>query len=491
MKLWRSQRWWLFIPIAIFSILAAIWIGQQIIFQIQYGGMPIAAMTTGFAPDCLWSDTAVAWIDANANGVYDQDEQALSGVTFHVDDALNGYSDVGQGYFITNSKGETKLAVWLPGCPNASFEVYPDSPSGFQLTTEPRLSADVRDFGKTLEFGFDYMAGMPTATPPLQLSHCTSHQITVANRGDISDLAIATDGSVWVTTFGNGVFHYLSDQNQWVNYKAADGLINDRVYSITVLRDGALWFATEAGASHWDGAAWVSYTMDDGLIDNTVFQVAQAVDGSLWFATLGGASHLKNGSWTNYTSQHGLADDFVSHVAVAPDESIWLTSVTDGVSRLFLSASGDDPRWLIYSRHTTNDAQIPFDFVNDIEVAPDRAIWFGGFDGLMRLDPQTETWKVYDEESTNGAFSDGVEAFTFGPDGTIWIASSAYLPTIYHFDEAQAGQAAWQIYDSRDGLPQITDVAVNDDNVEAIAVSSDNVVWIATLEYATRCQFQN
>jgi len=481
--------------LTLLGVAAAIWLAQQLVFQIRYGGMPIAAWTVGFAPDCSWGSTAVAWIDANANGLYDKGEQPLPGVEFHIDDILNHSSDVGRPASIDNSKGEASLAVWLPGCPSATFEVYPDIPTGYHLTTKPKLSADVRQFGRMLEFGFTYLPGVPTATPAPPSPKCNSYQIGVANQYDVTDVAVASDGTVWAATFGNGVARYLLDQDKWMSYTIADGLVSNKVRSITPMKDGTIWFAADGGASRWDGSRWTSYTVSNGLIHSNVYRIAQAADGSIWFATQGGASLLKpnKDSWTSYTTKDGLGDDFVHSVAVTPDGSVWFPTVISGVSRLMPpSEPGANPQWVTYSAYTAGDSYIPFSHIDQIEVAPDGTYWFSGLGGLMRLEPKEWKWKVYDYASTSSAFSGEVNAFTISADGSIWIASGTTAPVIYHFTMAPTDDSpeAWQFYDSRDGLPRITKANVGADQAVAIAVVSRDVVWVATREAITRCIFQ-
>jgi ligand-binding sensor domain-containing protein len=470
----RLNKLWL-IPLILLILFLAIWILPSIIFWIQYRGMPIAAQTGGFAPDCIWSGTALAWIDENKNGQHDPNEQPLPNVIFHVSDGEDSAS---------NWKGETTLSVWLPGCPQASFEIRPEIPNGYKLTTLASMSADVRDLNKVFEFGFSTLEGVPTATARPSSPTCTSYQIGIANQYDVSDIAIAADGSIWAATFGNGVVHYISEQDEWIRYTVADGLIGDKIYSITALNTGDIWFAARGGASVWNGSSWLSYTEKDGLINSEVFKVAQAPDQSIWFATEGGVSHLipSTSTWTNYTTNDGLADNFITYVIATSDNSIWLPTVTEGMTRLILPASDNEkPQWITYSEYSEGENYIPVDYIDRIQVAPDGTYWFAGLQGLLQYDPTSETWN-FDENNSNGGY---VNSFTFGQDGSIWIASGTESPEIYHLNS----QNIWEVYDSRDGLPTINKENVNEDGAEGIVVDSSNNVWVATRETATRCVF--
>jgi streptogramin lyase len=486
-----KKLWWLVLIVLVaFAILGVVWIGLRIVSQRRYAGMPIAAQTGGYAPDCMWVANSVAWIDENENGVRDASEPPFPGVTFYVDDVENLLENVGRG--VSDGYGEARLSVWLPGCPEATFEIYPDVPAGYRLTTPARRSADVREFDRTFEFGFTYLPGVPTVTPRPPGPLCTSYPIAQPNQHDLTDLAVGLDGTVWAATFGNGVARYLPDQDTWVTYGMQDGLAGDRVRSITISEDGHVWLAIEGGASRFDGTNWHSYTEADGLVHHNVRKVAVDATGVVWFATQGGVSRLQPdaNAWTHYTAEDGLVDDAVTYVAIASDGSIWFPTVTQGVSRLMPSDDPDAaPTWRTYSRY--EGTPIPFDSIDAVDCTPEGACWFAGLGGIMRFDLAPETWTLYDAHSTEGGVTGQAHALAFAPDGTLWIASGSQYPLIYHFTPArEAGEAErWRMYDTRDGLPKLTDPDVREDRAQAIAVASNSEVWVGTREAATRCVF--
>ncbi|HEX8990351.1 MAG TPA: two-component regulator propeller domain-containing protein [Anaerolineales bacterium] len=483
-RAYPSRRFWLIIA-GLVLLALSIYFGPGILFQIQYGGMPIAAWTGGFAPDCIWSASVVAWIDENHDGQHQPDEPLLPDVVFHVNGVNFHANNADQAE--TNANGEARLHVWLPGCPQESFQIYPDVPSGYTLTTQGRATADVRESDKVFEFGFDYLPGVPTATARPPRPQCTSYQIGVANHYDITDIAAALDGSIWVATYNDGVAHYVPRQDTWVHYRTGDGLVSNQVRAITPLRDGSIWFATDGGASRWDGAKWTSYTRSNGLVDDHVYKVAQAPDRSLWFATQGGVSHFvpSTATWISYTSKDGLADDFVQYVEVTPDGSVWLPTLLAGVSRFIPPTNtGTSGKWTTYDPYKDGASPIPFEDVSVIRIAPDGTAWFGGYDGLMRFDFSDGTWHMLDD---NSRVDNTINSFTFGPDGSIWVAAGTTAPVIYH--ALPRAPISWEIYDSRDGIPIIDNPKVNEDDAVAVAVPSADTLWVATREDATRCNF--
>ena len=71
------------------------------------------------------------------------------------------------------------------------------------------------------------------------------------------DVAVAADGTVWVSTYGSGVSHFdpaagsESGETRWTTYTTADGLADNVVQAIVVDQDGGLWFGTYSGVSRY------------------------------------------------------------------------------------------------------------------------------------------------------------------------------------------------------------------------------------------------
>jgi hypothetical protein len=79
-------------------------------------GMPIMLQATPFLgiADCGWDDTALAWIDENQNGVWDNNEKPLAGVKFVADDIQHDF-DAGHEA-ISDANGKAWVAVFPVAC---------------------------------------------------------------------------------------------------------------------------------------------------------------------------------------------------------------------------------------------------------------------------------------------------------------------------------------------------------------------------------------
>jgi hypothetical protein len=115
-------------------------------------------VATVFA-DCEWDGTAVAWLDANNNGIWDANEVPLIGVKFSVDGWSVWWID---NAFISKDipTGGVGLAVWLAGCPDVSFKVCAEVPENYQPTTNICIVPEQR-MNEILQFGFNEKQSLP------------------------------------------------------------------------------------------------------------------------------------------------------------------------------------------------------------------------------------------------------------------------------------------------------------------------------------------
>jgi ligand-binding sensor domain-containing protein len=101
---------------------------------------------------------------------------------------------------------------------------------------------------------------------------------------DVTALAVAPDGSVWIGTFQGGAAVF--DGASWTTYAQEDGLaFHSSIEAVAVAPDGAAWFGTDNGLSRFDGQSWTTFTDADGPIGETILGITVASDGSMLFGT--------------------------------------------------------------------------------------------------------------------------------------------------------------------------------------------------------------
>jgi ligand-binding sensor domain-containing protein len=77
------------------------------------------------------------------------------------------------------------------------------------------------------------------------------------------------------------------------------------------------------------------FTVDDGLPSNEIYEVIQDTKGYMWFATNYGASCFDGYKFTNYDSQKGLPDNTILEIFEDYKERIWFIPITGKLSYYF------------------------------------------------------------------------------------------------------------------------------------------------------------
>jgi hypothetical protein len=120
----------------------------------------------------------LTWVDSNENNVWDEGELPVEGVEFQVNDTRNNYLDVGSSA-ISDWEGNSRVLVWLPGCPSAKFEVLAIPPAGYYLLSDQALKIKGVGYGSDdpILFPVQREIGFPTSTPYAPKLQCDTYPI--------------------------------------------------------------------------------------------------------------------------------------------------------------------------------------------------------------------------------------------------------------------------------------------------------------------------
>ena len=162
-----------------------------------------------------------------------------------------------------------------------------------------------------------------------------------------------------------GLFAEDLPRFRWENFTTADGLPDNRVYSVCV-DGGRVWAGTDNGLALFEHGKWKVFTPADGLAHRAVLSLAldkQTHD--LWIATMGGLSRYSAGRFDTFTQLNsGLANDVVYGVAVEGD-FLWVATAAGG-SRLN-TRTGE---WSLYNERNTPMYEI---WTYGVAAAPTRS----------------------------------------------------------------------------------------------------------------------
>ncbi len=125
----------------------------------------------------------------------------------------------------------------------------------------------------------------------------------------------AHDGTIWMGTMGNGIWHYTPTNGKYKKYEyrenGSNGLRSNSVSSIMEDSRGNLWFSTDRGGiSRYNPQTddFTSFGTAEGLPDNTAYDILEDKNGFFWFGTNKGLVKFnpQTGESLVYTTHDGL-----------------------------------------------------------------------------------------------------------------------------------------------------------------------------------------
>jgi len=216
---------------------------------------------------------------------------------------------------------------------------------------------------------------------------------------EVTGLAQDDAGGIWVSSGSAlpGVLRW--DGSRWQRFGVEEGLTAPLVHKIRKDRAGRLWFlgmaplvrettVAEPGAFVLEDEQFVPWTPAEGLINGRVYDFAEGSDGSRWFATFGGLSRWRAGRWTHWTVENGLHKNRIFTVAIDRDDRAWFGDQSSGLG--YIDAD-DAPRYLTVADGLVHDE------VQEIRVGAAGELWIATRGGLSCL--HDGTWVSFDAAS--------------------------------------------------------------------------------------------
>ncbi len=126
------------------------------------------------------------------------------------------------------------------------------------------------------------------------------------------------DGTVWVSTIGEGLYFYNKTTGEQGNFRynanRRESLGSDMVNSSFEDSNGTLWVATEGGGLcklNKENQSFARYTIKDGMPSDYIFKILEDSRKNLWIATSRGLVRfdLSTEKITIYTRANGLLND--------------------------------------------------------------------------------------------------------------------------------------------------------------------------------------
>jgi ligand-binding sensor domain-containing protein/signal transduction histidine kinase len=192
----------------------------------------------------------------------------------------------------------------------------------------------------------------------------------------IGPLLRTRDGSLWIGTFGDGLFRLTG--SVVTRFGRAEGLLDGQVLSLLEDREGTLWVGTYDGGLHrFHPGQPGRLASDPACTGKIITCLAQQPNGDLWVGTGGmGVFRGREGRFAPFTRQQGLGSDFIQTLFVDSAGALWVGTGGGGLAR-----------WVSERFVSITAAQgLREDVVSQIlEETVAGNLWLGGNRGLSRV----------------------------------------------------------------------------------------------------------
>ncbi|MGB6036450.1 MAG: two-component regulator propeller domain-containing protein, partial [Cryomorphaceae bacterium] len=149
----------------------------------------------------------------------------------------------------------------------------------------------------------------------------------------VSQIRMASNQQMVITTFGNGIF--FVDGNSVQNITTDDGLKTDFIRCFEEISAGQYWFASKVGLAKFEDGKIDIYDESKGLSYANIKSLGQDREGNLWIGTDGqGLLRSAGEAFQIYSAQSGLKSDLVMSISDGGDGSLLLGTYDAGISVL-------------------------------------------------------------------------------------------------------------------------------------------------------------
>ncbi len=293
----------------------------------------------------------------------------------------------------------------------------------------------------------------------------------------ITALAEDAEGGLWAGSVRSGVSRYLG--NAWRSWTAADSpLPDDRTLDLQPVDAGRVMLVvTRGGVAQYaiDADAWEVWrpTLDGAAVE--LDAALAAMDGSLWYGLSGGSYWLTNGDGSLIDIDAPVQD----LTQRARDGSLWAVT---GNALLRNMPLGDG--WSGWS-----EAALPLPGASHIEADDSGMLWIGAGEGLLRFDPDAESWAIFTTENS-GMAEDGAHLAHIDRDGLLVFATDRVYVSTYR-PEPPARPRLTLAVDGRPPMPVMGDKPiVLPAGTGQLAFEINTAAWWPTdaLAYHTRLE---
>lgn len=206
----------------------------------------------------------------------------------------------------------------------------------------------------------------------------------------------------------------LNEFSKDINFNISEWVLKgENITCVDFDKDGNAWIASGSNLIFYDGLNTQSYSAGTVILDISV-----SPDGRVWLGTKEkGLARFYKGEFTFYTSENaGLPRDYVHEVEVAPNRKVWFSSSAHNLGGLMCYDNGT------FSLYTPENSILNQHVIQNLKVDTDSRVYFAsmgtvGSAAVFRIDNQNN-WKQLGGESSFYWIS----SLTINSKGEVFVA---------------------------------------------------------------------
>lgn len=275
----------------------------------------------------------------------------------------------------------------------------------------------------------------------------------------ILPIFVDSEGYTWIGTLDDGLDRFTRSTNQVIHYRnnpaKPNSIISNEINSIHEDLDGILWIGTRNGLDHFDRNSFVfkHYQRDPdnpaSLSSNRIYKVYVDRSNTVWVGTAAGLDRLdrETGTFIHYTPQVGdqnsLSGTYVNSILEDSNGNLWVGTFESGLNK-FDPETGQFTRYRYNPRDKTT---ISNDSIQSIYEDTKGRLWIGtGGGGLNQYHPESDSFTYYLEK--DGLSNGVVYGILEDAKGNLWMSTNFGLSrfdpetkTFRNFDEGDGLQS--------------------------------------------------
>ncbi len=279
--------------------------------------------------------------------------------------------------------------------------------------------------------------------------------------------------SLWFgTQLGASVYHRTLGKFNHVKTGGTDGvsLMSKKVYAFTEDNQGNIWVGSDGGGIgriSFEDKTIQHFLKEDNGTNNTIITATTSKDGIVWFGSYGGGL---NGYDTNnevflepISKDNGLPSSTILSLASDSKNNLYIGTFKGLV---YYDRSLDtliNVNEQIFTDENGVEMSLPSKRIQALKVIYGK-LWIGTNVGLIQLDPENKTIRLFDEKA--GLSNNEVYGLASDLNGHIWAGTKNGL------NRVNPNDGSIENYTSKDGLQS--------NFIYGVLVDPENALWLST-----------